>query len=137
MNLEKLVTSFDLSKRLKSAGVEQSANYWWSDEGNLMYEMAGRLPNINYKSYHYSAFLAEEILAIIRQTKYPGLAASRQGIRISTVIYHALTIPAGDIRHEWTNTEIWDVASKGYSECHPSLAEAAGEVLLNIKEGWK
>ena len=137
MNLEKLVTSFDLSKRLKSAGVEQSANYWWSDEGNLMYEMAGRLPNINYKAYHYSAFLAEELLAML-----PGEIKTSDG---SNRTYILVIDRDGfdvmwQVQYIFDNCGTWEILRKeerDYYKNSEHLAEAAGELLLKIWEGGK
>lgn len=61
MNIERHVTSLELSKRLKELGVPQESEYVWDPEGNVPTLHLNLWDPLSGVRPHFSAFLASEL----------------------------------------------------------------------------
>lgn len=128
MNLENLVTSFELSKRLKEAGVEQNSLFSWvklpEDLGGATIDRSVLIHERWKDSEHFSAYLAGELLAMLpnRDKNKNFLFCSKGDDGTYDCFYAKVTTNPIEIKQH--------TAGK-------TLAEAAGNLLLKIKEGGK
>src|SRR5271157_5159686 len=60
MNLEKQVTSLELSKKLKELGIKQHSIFWWNQN-----EICCSEPSENYNGEYWSAFTTAELLDLL------------------------------------------------------------------------
>lgn len=139
------VSSLKLSKRLKKAGVEQESEFYWHErlkigDWDLMWAIGGSMINQDGVRYEasdntVSAFLASELLEMLPlNIKHADFEASAQ---YDFYIKRSDNSPYKHIEEPYTwhlSYRCYRKAANSFTAKNKSLPEAAGELLIWVKE---